>query len=101
MAGVVALPPRPCLAEAIAAGQQQVVVVEVADDLAGGADAQEGVEDRCRQAVLDFLVGVLEDAVQQAITDQAGGEGNQQGQFAALGLVEQPGGEAGAQRVHL
>ena len=85
------------VAEAVAAGQQQVVVVEVADDLAGGAGAEEGVEDQ-RQAALDFPVGVLEDAVEW-VTDQAGGEG--QGQLTALGLVEQSGGQACPQRVHL
>ena len=71
-------------------GRQQVVVVEVADDLAGGAGAEEGVEDQ-RQAALDFPVRVLEDAVEW-VTDQAGGEG--QGQLTAAGLVEQSGGQA-------
>jgi len=73
------------------------VGIEKAHDLAGRLDLEEGGEDE-PQAALDFLVGMLEDAA-EGVADQPHRQG--QGQFAALGFVEQSGREAGAQGTQL
>ena len=65
------------------------------DDAAGGPDPEEGGEHQV-QAGLHFLAGVL-DHPPQLVTDQAGRQ--HLGQFAALGLAEQAGGQAGAEGV--
>ena len=96
MAGTVGLPPDQ-IAEAVRAGQQQVAVVEETHDLAGGLDLEEGGEDQVEPA-LHLLVGVLEHAAQR-VAHQPDRQG--QGQFAALGLVEQSGGQACFERVQL
>ena len=85
------------VAEVILAGDQQVVVVEGAHDLGGRPDPEEGGEDQGDPA-LDLEVGVLDDPL-QGIADQADGQG--QGQLAASCLVEEPGGQATADRVQL
>ncbi len=67
------------------------MVVEEPHDLAGRLDLEEGGEDQPEPA-LHLLVGMLDHAPQR-VAHQADRQG--QGQFAALGLVEQPGGQAG------
>ena len=74
------------VAEAVFAGQQQLLVVENAHDLAGGPDLQESGEDQVEPA-LDLLVGVLDDLLQR-ITDPA--RPARPGQFAALRFLRIP-----------
>ena len=83
------------VAEVVLAGQQQLVIVEDTHYLASRLDLKEGREDQAEPA-LHLLVGMLEHAA-QGIPHQADGQG--QGQLAAPGLVEQPGGQAGFQSV--
>src|SRR5262249_24887062 len=85
------------VATAIFARQEQVVLVEAADDLAGRLDLEEGGEDQ-PEAVLYLLVGMLEHAT-QGVAHQA--DRQSQGQLTPLGLVEQPGSQAGFQGVQL
>ena len=66
-------------------------------DLARRLDPEEGGEDQV-EPVLDLLVGMLEHPP-QGVADQP--DRQRQGQFAAPGLVEEPGGQAGAQGVQL
>lgn len=90
-------PPPDQIARAVPSGEQQFLVVEATYDLAGRLDPEEGGEDQ-RQAGLDFLIGVLEHAAER-VPHQPDRQG--QGPFAPLGLVEQPGRQAGAERVQL
>ena len=83
--------------EIILAGDQQVVVVEAANDLGGRSDSEEGLENQGDPA-LDLDVGVLEDPL-QGITNQADGQG--QGQLPAPGLVEESGGQPASDRMQL
>src|SRR5262249_13371871 len=77
--------------------QAQLLFVEGAHDLGDRLDAEEGGEDQFQPA-LDFAVGMLDD-LPRGLANQAGGQ--VQGQFAALGLAEQPRRQAGANRVQL
>ncbi len=85
------------IAKAISAGQQQLVCLEHVDNFTGRATRQKRLEHQ-RQAGLGFLVGkLLHRAL--AVADQA--RGQCQGQCAALGLVDEPGVEAGFHGVPL
>jgi hypothetical protein len=85
------------VAEAVLAREQQIVIVEDTHDLARRPDLEEGREDQT-EPTLHLLVGMLEHASQR-IPHQP--DRQSQGQFTALGLVEQPGGQTGFQGVQL
>ena len=88
-------PPPDQVAEAVPPGQQQLAVVEQLHDPARRLDPEEGGEDQIEPA-LDLLVGMLEHPP-QGVADQP--DRQRQGQFAAPRLIEEPGGQAGAQGV--
>ena len=78
-------------------GSSRSLVVEERTTWRWRLDLQEGGEDQL-EAALDLLVGMLEDAP-QGVADQPDRQG--QGQFAALGLVEQARPSGGAKGVQL
>ena len=72
-------------------GSSRSCVVEELQHLDWPSDLQEGGEDQV-QPVLHLLVGIFDHPAQR-VADQP--DGQVQGQLAALGLVEQAGGQAG------
>ena len=85
------------IAEAVTAGQPQVVGVEHLDDFPGRTTRSKRLEHQ-RQAGLGFLVGSLVHGA-LPVANQAGGQW--QGQRATLGLLEESGGQAGFHGVPL
>jgi hypothetical protein len=85
------------VAETVTPGQKQIAVVEELHDPGCRLDLEERGEEQIEPA-LDFSVGMFEHPSQR-VADQP--DWQRQGQFAALGLVEQSGRQAGAQGMEL
>jgi hypothetical protein len=85
------------IAEAVTAGQQELIGVEHLNDFARRTTLQKCLEHQ-RQASLGFLVG---DLLHCALAGADQARGQCQGQLAARGLLDEPGGEAGFHGVPL